>query len=425
MNPRRLLLSARDSLQFRVAFALALFVAAVVSTVLLAVFTINGNLKTNLLDVIIKHEMSQLVRDYPQQGRQAIPRSASLTGYVVDPRQRHQLPEALQALDPDDDSTTLTFNDKTYRVGTRKIGHEQAYLAYDITDIEDQEAMFKTIAIIASLIVLALATLLGVWIARISLKPINALADHVANLSPTDPSPALAERFEHYEVGVIAEAFDRFMSRLDEFVERERRFTADASHELRTPLAVIQSAVEILQQNPQLTNSGPLTRIDRATQQMAELIEALLFLARDEQAEADGQAPNCQADQVITELVEAYQPIAGDKQIRIHTLDACQIAAPRTALFIAFGNLLRNALRHGGDQIDVTLADKRLIVADNGQGMDNDTLQNAFHRGYRSGNSAGLGLGLYLIQRVCQRYGWQIRVASRTGEGTRIELKVH
>lgn len=418
----RLFSRPRDSLQFRVTFALALFVAIVISAMLLALFTINGRLKTELLNAIVAHEMSELVDDYPTEGNSAIPHSANLIGYVVAPSERNQLPEALRGLGPDVDGVTLTYDDHTYRVGTQQIGPKQAYLAYDITAIENRESMFKLVAIAAALLVLALAVPLGAWIARISLKPINALADHVASLQPGPRTTRLGQQFEHYEVGVIARAFDRFMSRLEEFVERERSFTADASHELRTPLAVIQGAVEVLQQNPQLAGSGPLTRIDRASNQMAELIEALLFLARDEQPELDGANPTCQADQVVNEVVDAYRPLMTKKQAEIGTLDACEVRAPRIALVIAFGNLLRNAIRHGGDEIRITLADHRLIVTDNGTGMNSDVLEHAFDRGYRYGPGAGLGLGLYLVKRIADRYHWRIRVASRPNEGTRIEL---
>lgn len=420
----RLFRSPRDSLQFRVAFALALFVAVVVSAVMLAMFTINGRLKTDLLNAIISHEMSELVQDYPTQGDAALPRSANLTSYVVGPEQRDELPDALRGLGPGVKGVTLSFDHHTYRVGTRRIGDKQAYLVYDITQIEARESFFKIIAVAAALLVLGLAVPLGAWIARLSLKPINALAEHVANLNPGAPSPRLAEQFEYYEVGVIAHAFDRFMGRLEEYVERERSFTADASHELRTPLAVIQGAVEVLQQNPQLSDSGPLTRIDRASHQMAELIEALLFLARDEQSEADGATPTCRADRVIAEVVEAYRPLTARKTIEIGALDACEISAPRIALVIAFGNLLRNAVRHGGEHIRITLADRRLTVADNGDGMTTDELQNAFVRGYRAGPGSGLGLGLYLVKRVSDRYHWRIRLASRPEEGTHIELQL-
>ncbi|HET7313369.1 HAMP domain-containing sensor histidine kinase [Salinisphaera sp.] len=421
----RIVRAPRDSLQFRVAAALALFVAIVVSTVMLALFTINGRLKADLLDAILANEMGELVNDYPVQGTRAIPHSANLTGYVIGPGQRDELPAPLRGLGPDVEGLTVNFHGHTYRVGTHRIGRDkQAYLAYDITAIEARESLFKWIAIVAALLVLALAVPLGAWIARISLRPVNALAEHVAGLEPGGRSTRLAEQFEHYEVGVIAHAFDRFMSRLEEFVERERSFTADASHELRTPLAVIQGAVEVLQQNPQLAGSGPLTRIDRASHQMAELIEALLFLARDEQAEADGAAPRCRADRVIAEIVDAYRPLMARKTVEISTLDACEIGAPRIALVIAFGNLLRNALRHGGNEIRVTLADGRLTVADNGDGMTTDALQHAFVRGYRSGPGAGLGLGLYLVKRVADRYRWRIRLASRPEEGTRIELQL-
>ncbi|ROO25905.1 sensor histidine kinase [Salinisphaera japonica] len=421
---KRLLAGPRISLQYRVATALALFVAVVVSTVLIALFTINDHLKTELLNGIVSHEMSELAEDYPQEGEAAIPHSASLIGYVVGPDERDNLPPALQLLPPGIKGITVDVGERTYRVGTREIGDQQAYLAYDITAIEDREDLFKAIAITAALIVLALAVPLGSAIARISLKPINALAEHLGHLHPDQRAEPLADQFEHYEVGVIARAFDRFMGRLDEFVERERSFTADASHELRTPLAVIQGAVEVLQQEPRLADSGPLTRIDRASHQMAELIESLLFLARDEQAEPDGAAPLCRADQVVNEVLDAYRPMTAGKQIEIGVIDELEVAAPRIALVIAFGNLLRNALRHGGDEIRVTLADQRLIVADNGHGMNTEQMQHVFERGFRTGPGAGLGLGLYLVKRVADRYDWRIRLASRPEEGTQIELRL-
>ena len=421
---KRLLAGPRISLQYRVATALALFVAVVVSTVLIALFTINDHLKTELLNGIVSHEMSELAEDYPQEGEAAIPHSASLIGYVVGPDERDNLPPALQLLPPGIKGITVDVGERTYRVGTRAIGDQQAYLAYDITAIEDREDLFKAIAITAALIVLALAVPLGSAIARISLKPINALAEHLGHLHPDQRTEPLADQFEHYEVGVIARAFDRFMGRLDEFVERERSFTADASHELRTPLAVIQGAVEVLQQEPRLAGSGPLTRIDRASHQMAELIESLLFLARDEQAEPDGEAPLCRADQVVNEVLDAYRPMTAGKQIEIGVIDELEVAAPRIALVIAFGNLLRNAVRHGGDEIRVTLADQRLIVADNGHGMNTEQMQHVFERGFRTGPGAGLGLGLYLVKRVADRYDWRIRLASRPEEGTQIELRL-
>lgn len=417
-------LNPRDSLQFRVTLALTMFVAFVVSAMLLALFTINDQLKANLLNGILDHEMSELISEYPTEGQGAIPHSANLTGYVVAADQVDTLPAAMRDLPPHVRGVTLEFNDHSYRVGTSMIGNKRAYLAYNITVIENQEALFKIVMIAAALIVLALAIPLGIWIARVSLKPINALAEHVGNLHPDVHTTPLADRFDGYEVGMIAGAFDRFMQRLDQFVERERSFTADASHELRTPLAVIQGAVEVLQQDPARAASAPLTRIDRASRQMAELIEALLFLARDEPTEVDGATPQCRADQVVNEVVDAYRPLIGGKQVNIAALESCEVDAPRVALVIVFGNLLRNALRHGGPDIQIVLAQGRLSVADNGAGMNTDQLRRAFDRGYRDGPDAGLGLGLYLVKRVTDRYGWRVRLASRPAEGTRIELQL-
>lgn len=420
----RMLRRPLDSLQFRVTAALALFVAVVSTLMVLALFAINERLETDLLNGIVAHELDELTSEYPREGAAALPNSATIIAFVVAPDQLDTLPRALRGLPAREQGMNISFSNRTYRVATTTIEGKRAFLAYDITAIEDRESLFKIVLVMAALIVLALAVPLGIWIARISLKPINLLADHVGDLRPGGSHGQLATRFDSYETGVIARAFDRFMTRLDGFVERERSFTADASHELRTPLAVIQGAIEVLQQDERLTNSAPMTRIDRATRQMAELIEALLFLARDEAQEIGPEHSVCRADNVVMEVVDAYRPIQGNSRIDTQTLENCEVRAPRIALVIVVGNLLRNALRHGGKDVRVTLANGLLTVADNGDGMSSDQLRHAFDRGYRAGPGAGLGLGLYLVKRVADRYGWRIRLASRPDEGTRIELRL-
>lgn len=413
----------RDSLQFRVAISLSLFVAFAISVVMLTLFTINARIKSDLLDSIVAHEMTELINEYPTDGQAAIPHSVQLSGYVISPDQKDRLPAALRDLGPNVTGKTRSFNHQTYRVATHKIGDKQGYIIYNVTTIKSREDRLKFIAFLAALIILALAVPLGIWIARISLKPINALADEVAGIDPGKHSVHLAAQFEHYEVGVIARAFDRFMGRLEEFVERERSFTADASHELRTPLAVIQGAVEVLQQDSAHAKNEPLKRIDRAAHQMAELIENLLFLARDEPGN-HAPDPLCQVDQAIEEIIAAYHPLPAGKQIIVERLERCEIVAPRIAFVIALGNLLRNALHHGGDTIRVSLHNRTLSVTDNGIGMNKTELQHAFERGYHSGTGTGFGLGLYLVKRVADRYSWQVSLSSEPGQGVRADLRL-
>ena len=126
---------------------------------------------------------------------------------------------------------------------------------------------------------------------------------------------------------------------------------------------------------------------------------------------------------MVGELLDAYKPMLGKSRVEVAALDACPLAAPRIAVVIVFGNLLRNAMRHGGPHIRVTLADGVLSVADDGPGMTAEQRRQAFERGFRHGRGAGLGLGLYLVQRVAQRYDWQLRMTSRPHEGTRVEVR--
>ncbi len=140
----------------------------------------------------------------------------------------------------------------------------------------------------------------GVLLSQRVVRPVLRLADEVSALDPSDTKRRLRDEFSDQEIGPIAAAFDGYLERLDEFVARERAFTDEASHELRTPLAVVLSAVQLLDQEPTLSDRGRerVARIGRAARQMQDLVEALLFLARED---GGWKAEPCALDEVLEE----------------------------------------------------------------------------------------------------------------------------
>jgi signal transduction histidine kinase len=251
------------------------------------------------------------------------------------------------------------------------------------------------------------------------MRPVTELANDVTRLDPSRRNERLGKRFSEREVGVIAAALDDYMERLDRVLEREQAFTEDASHELRTPLAVIASAAELLMEEPALSATARerVQRIRRATGQMQSLIEALLFLARGESTES-GQP--CALDQIVKESAELVGAQAATKSLQLQvSVEPVTVTGSPVMVACIVNNLLLNAVNFTQEgRIEVRLTPTELTVSDTGIGIPPQDLSRIFERRYRGAQSRGLGLGLYLVSRICRRLGWRIETHSAEGAGT-------
>src|SRR5699024_9944592 len=122
------------------------------------------------------------------------------------------------------------------------------------------------------------------WLSYIVIRPVKALAARVGQIIPGENRPELKKDTGDHELDIIVEAFDNVLDRFDDFVAREQAFTEDASHELRTPLATIMSTLDLLATDASLSVKAH-TRLNRARTaalRMAELVETLLLIARED-----------------------------------------------------------------------------------------------------------------------------------------------
>jgi len=206
-------------------------------------------------------------------------------------------------------------------------------------------------------------------------------------------------------------------------VVRDREFNADVSHELRTPLAVIRGATELLLAQEGLPDKARerVRRIDRAVWQSTELTQALLLLSRSERAApTDGETSDVAL--VVEQVIETHRPQIGNKpvEVQVHRDAPATVAAPSSVLAVALGNLIGNAFKYTpSGRVDVRIQAHRVVVADTGTGFAPGEAPKLFERGVRgektSGNGAGLGLAI--VRRLCELYGWQVSLAPREGGG--------
>jgi signal transduction histidine kinase len=268
-----------------------------------------------------------------------------------------------------------------------------------------------------------ISALAGRWLAGRTIAPVTELIRRVSERHPEeDAPPPLAEQFPWSEVQQLATDFDNYLLRLHDFIERERLFTGDVSHELRTPLAVIQGATDLLIADPDIHGKNRLriARIDRAVAEMRDISGALLALAREQEAPAENTG-DCDVVAVVEELVTRHRQLLHGKPVtlNVNVIAAPKVAADHAVLAMTIGNLLRNALTFtDSGEVLITLESGAIQVEDTRQGLQTPDIQQLFRPYVRGGDSSGAGLGLSLVQRLCQRQGWHITLANRQGGGT-------
>lgn len=256
----------------------------------------------------------------------------------------------------------------------------------------------------SSLLVLALALLVGAWLARRLTAPLSRLAGLMENIHPLHLPSELSSHFVDDEVGTLARALDRLIGRIEDFVNREREFTRDASHELRTPLTVIRSSCERLAENQSLDAATrlQLDHIRRSAQQLEQTVSTLLLLAREEHNLEP--ATDFAILPLLERVVIEQAPLLEDRPVtvRVNLPLQTRTRLPATVFRIVLSNLIGNAFAHTrAGTVTVDIDGDWLRVCNSANGIVAD----AFQAFFSAGDNPGFGLGLTIIARLSERHG--------------------
>ncbi|MDT8403242.1 HAMP domain-containing sensor histidine kinase [Sulfuriflexus sp.] len=411
----------RTSLYYRITLAFSLL-GMVVSLGLAAVlYVLTIDLEEHLIAETLSTELEDYIMRYEIDSSTLPPASTTIKTHVILPETTN-IPPELRELQPGLQQVQLA--DKDYYAEVRVSDERRFIILYDARQIQKRESQFKFFLGIGVLIMTLLSALLGLWLAGRVIAPVGALATRVAGLRPEDHHAPLAGDFPSDEVGTLACEFDAYLERLAAFIEREQAFTADVSHELRTPLAVIEGATETLLDDPELDEARRvrLERIARAAREMAELVTALLLLAREGNDEVSG--PGCSVAEVLQQVVESHQYLLRHKDVVLELDIQAQTILPVECVLlrVVLANLVRNAIAFTDQgRVQICLEAKGVSIKDTGIGISREHIQRVFDR-YYTGATGNEGIGLSLVKRICQRFGWRIDIDSREGYGTQILL---
>jgi signal transduction histidine kinase len=297
-------------------------------------------------------------------------------------------------------------------------------LALDITDQEQDEFVLGTrLSASVGLVALLLSALIFWGVDRL-IKPLTQLVKTIPTLKPDGRDPPLAVApSAPSEIALMTDALNGYSQRIRDHIEREKEFINLASHELRTPIAVITNAMQVALEHEDTADSVRpyLERAHRTSVEMTELSNMLLALARDP-ARIQKEAREIDLAEELPSIIEDHILVADNKELAIQwQLQApVRVDAPPQVVRAVISNLLRNAIENSdrGTILIQSTGPARLSIQDPGHGMSGEEMSALYTRLTRGGIVRSGGIGLGLIARLCQHFGWTLQLDSQAEGGT-------
>lgn len=300
----------------------------------------------------------------------------------------------------------IELGNQTYLINIEVTDQGTLYWARNITAFEERETtlLISVALIMAGMVILS--WLLAYLSSRKLIAPLSALSEQIAALCPGKKLPPLDLNYQDRELHHIAMTMNLFLSEMEAFIEREQQLLSLASHELRTPIAVISGALDVIERrNQQQANDcQTLLRIRRASVEMADNVDALLKLSRQDTQDLPIEHIN---------LAEAVRVIIQDTSHFYDTTQRVTVQAPASEVYIVSNpvlvrillrNVIHNALQHTNGPITVTMEHTHIAICDQGSGLPVSKLSSIPPQKNSS------GLGLYIVTLLCEKLGWTLHI---------------
>lgn len=275
------------------------------------------------------------------------------------------------------------------------------------------------------LVVLFFAVAIGAWpVVRRLTRRLEALQQGVERFGAGQLQQRVDDRGRD-EVAALAGSFNRAAERIEALVRSHQSLLANASHELRSPLARMKMAVAMLDSATPEQRARLKHEIDTNIGELDALVEEVLLASR-----LDAQSRLERRDTVDLLAVAAEE--AAHVGATVHGASPLMLAGDERLLRRALRNLLENARRYAGEEIDVTLVRDgkavEVLVCDRGPGVPAPMRERIFEPFFRLPGHAeregGVGLGLSLVKQIAERHGGSVRCDARDGGGSCFTLRL-
>lgn len=284
-------------------------------------------------------------------------------------------------------------------------------------------------------IALVLASALGWGLAAFALRPVEAMTERAQRITLEHTGERLPLPPTDDEIGRLGQTLNEMLARIESSIERERAFVADAGHELRTPIAILRSELELGLRPDR--DRGEAEAAMRSAIEEAALLEGLandlLALARSDASRLPLERRQVAVAELLARTRARFAGRAGrdGREIAIDVAPALTWSLDPARIEAAIGNLVENALRHGGGTITLRARTAggalELSVADQGAGFPAEFRARAFERFSRADSgrtTPGTGLGLAIVKVIAEAHGGTVAAADAAPHGAVVTVVV-
>jgi two-component system, OmpR family, sensor kinase len=272
-----------------------------------------------------------------------------------------------------------------------------------------------------------------------TLRPVESMRGEAAAISASEPGRRLQVPKTGDELARLAETLNAMLARLEEAIERERRFVDDASHELRTPLSNLRAGLELALRRSRTADEleASIRSAAEETDRLSRLAEDLLVLARSDRGRLPIRRQHVDVATMVGGTVESFAARAAERHVGIDVDVPDRLSADVDEVRVrqALGNLLDNGLRAVPAGGHVSVAAERedgslhLEVRDSGPGFPAGFLPVAFEAFTRpdvgrARPEGGAGLGLAIVAAVAQAHGGTVRAENLPGGGASVVVSL-
>jgi two-component system, OmpR family, sensor kinase len=341
----------------------------------------------------------------------------------------------------------LRRNESTFREreGQREIihrtdGEEVIVLGASLSDVNLALYRLSLRLTIMGLAIISTVLVVGWYLISRALQPVKAISLTAAKIADGQ----LAERIDlteldtETELGTLAQDLNHTFARLQQNIEQQIRFTADASHELRTPLTVILTKAQVALSRERSAEDyrASIAACERAGLRMKDLVNSLLELSRFDTGERTLALRPCDLAAIAREAFDDIKALAEQHEMEVVlSKPVLRIHGDPGRLHQVVTNLLANAVKHTPAGSKVTLAldqqggDAVVRVQDNGPGIPSSALPHLFDRFFRvdkarARSEGGSGLGLAISKVLVQAHGGTLTAESVMGMGAVFTVKI-
>lgn len=330
---------------------------------------------------------------------------------------------------------TLTIDKFRYRVLKITLPDQQTVAIAQKTTLRDEAALSGAVStVLPMFLLLPILITAACLLIRHTFRPITALAENIHDRRSDDLTP-LPEANIPNEILPFIGSINLLFGKVNQSIESQRRFIADAAHELRSPLTALSLQSERLASaEMSAIATERLTKLRQGIDRASALIEQLLSFAKAQRL-TNIENLELSVNQIILNVLEDIMPIAETKNLNIgvKSKQDVSLSMNEADLICIVKNLLDNAISYtpNGGQIDLSISKESnnviFEIEDSGQGIPDNDKERVFDRFYRilGNNSQGSGLGLSIVKTIINRVEGKIVLLDSDNFTSGLKVRVY